>query len=57
VDIAMQIGFTAAAGHPIRPNGWVAPVSVFGGHAILIALAFSPLSWAVRAYASRVASS
>jgi hypothetical protein len=57
VDIAMQIGFTAAAGHPIRPNGWAAPVSVFGGHAILIALAFSPLSWVVRAYASRVGSS
>jgi hypothetical protein len=34
---------------------WHGTVIILGGHALLLGLAYSPWSWAVRSYAKRVA--
>jgi hypothetical protein len=56
VDIVMQLGFTAMVSGHIAMDKWHGMVIVLGGHALLIALAYSPWSWAVRSYSKRVAS-
>jgi hypothetical protein len=55
VDVAMELGFAAMIGGPITMDKWDGMVIIFGGHALLLALAYSPWSWAVRSYAKRVA--
>jgi hypothetical protein len=55
VDIAMELGFVAIISGRISMDKWHGMVIIFGGHALLIALGYSPWSWAVRSYAKRVA--
>jgi arginine exporter protein ArgO len=57
VDVAMQLGFTAMLIGHIATDKWVGMINIFGGHALLIALAYSPWSWAVRNYSKHVSSS
>jgi hypothetical protein len=57
VDLALELGsVTMRTGH-ISINDWPKMCLVFGGHALLLALAYSPWSWIVRSYAKRVATS
>jgi hypothetical protein len=52
VDAALQL--TALQVHHLPANNLSGMVIVLGGHALLLALAYSPWSWFVRSYAKRV---
>ena len=56
VDLAMELGFVAINSGRISFDRWPGMLNIFGGHALLLALAYSPWSWIVRAYYKRVAS-
>jgi hypothetical protein len=56
VDVALELGFVAIVNGHISIDKWPSMLLVFGGHALLIALGYSPWSWVVRGYARRVAS-
>jgi hypothetical protein len=56
IDVALELGFVAMRNGHISIDRWPSVLLVFGGHALLIALAYSPWSWVVRGYARRVAS-
>jgi hypothetical protein len=55
VDLAMELGFVAIKSGDISFDKWPGMINIFGGHALLLALAYSPWSWIVRGYAQRVA--
>ena len=55
VDLAMEFGFVAINTGHISMGKWPGMINIFGGHALLLALAYSPWSWIVRAYSKRVA--
>jgi hypothetical protein len=55
VDLAMELGFVAINTGHISMDRWPGMINIFGGHALLLALAYSPWSWVVRAYSKRVA--
>ena len=52
VDAALQL--TALKVHHLPANNLSGMAVVLGGHALLLALAYSPWSWFVRSYAKRV---
>ena len=54
VDLALELGYVAIRTGHISINDWPTMCLVFGGHALLLALAYSPWSWIVRSYAKRV---
>jgi hypothetical protein len=54
VDLAMELGFVAINSGHISFDKWLGMITIFGGHALLLALAYSPWSWIVRGYAQRV---
>jgi hypothetical protein len=56
VDLALELGIAAIMSGQITIDEWPTMAMVFGGHALLLALAYSPWSWIVRGYAKRVAS-
>jgi hypothetical protein len=56
VDLAMELGFVAINSGRIFFDRLPSMIVIFGGHALLLALAYSPWSWIVRAYSRRVAS-
>jgi hypothetical protein len=56
IDVALELGFVAMRNGHISIDRWPSVLLVFGGHALLIALAYSPWSRVVRGYARRVAS-
>ena len=55
VVLALELGIAALRGGQITIDKWPIMVMAFGGHALLLALAYSPWSWIVRGYAERVA--
>jgi hypothetical protein len=55
VDVALELGFVAIRNGYILFDKWPSMVYIFGGHALLIAIGYSPWSWVVRGYARRVA--
>lgn len=54
VDLALELGVAAVQGVQITIEKWPTMALVFGGHGLLLALAYSPWSWIVRGYAKRV---
>jgi len=54
VDVAVELGIVALRGGQITIDQWPIMAMVFGGHALLLAVAYSPWSWIVRGYARRV---
>ena len=55
VDLAMELGFIAINTRHISMDKWPSMIVIFGGHALLLATAYSPWSWVVRSYSKRVA--
>jgi hypothetical protein len=54
VDVAVELGIVALRGGQITIDQWPIMAMVFGGHALLLAVAYLPWSWIVRGYARRV---
>jgi hypothetical protein len=57
VDWILQLGVTTLLSGRIRIDNWGGMLNILGGHALLIALAYSRWSWFIRSYTSKVASS
>jgi hypothetical protein len=55
VDLALELGMTVIMSGQITKYDWPTMTMVFGGHALLLAVGYSPWSWIVRGYAKRVA--